>query len=250
MSYTMERWYSATGQRFSMRLYDGVPDEEDKDVVAQTAAMLSAGDVRVVLGEDKRVFKPILLGGGKVKGTPCFAAVVYQGDALTRCGYIGESFILECTALGLGTCWLGSSYKKAVAEENVTLKKGERIAAIIAYGKRGEGYIGRPRRTLASLTGLTQEQLIALPEWQQLSLSCARIAPSAVNAQPWEFRVEGDRLRVLRTSANFGFGKLDQGIAMLHMELGAAHGGRAGSWTAEDAAAVFSPAKTKTLPEI
>ena len=29
MSYTMERWYSATGQRFSMRKYAGAPESAD-----------------------------------------------------------------------------------------------------------------------------------------------------------------------------------------------------------------------------
>ena len=39
------------------------------------------------------------------------------------------------------------------------------------------------------------------------------------------------------------FGKLDCGIAMLHIELGAAHGGVFGEWTVSDDAqtAVFMP---------
>ena len=207
----------------------------------ETARMLSNDGVRLTLAADAHVFKPIFLGGGKVKGTPSFAAVVYKGDALMRCGYIGESFILECTALGLGTCWLGGSYKKNVATAHMKLGGEERIAAVIAFGKPGEAYAGRPRKTLAALTGLSQERLVALPEWQQLALSCARLAPSAINAQPWEFHVEGDRLAIVRTSANFGFGKLDQGIAMLHTELGAAHGGMSGSWAIEGETAAFTP---------
>ncbi|MDO5111073.1 MAG: nitroreductase family protein [Clostridia bacterium] len=241
MSYTMERWYSATGQRFSMRKYGGAPEEADMEALAQTAKMLSGDDVRLVMGEDARVFKPIFLGGGKVKGTPCFAALIYTGDDLLRCGYIGESFILECTALGLGTCWLGGSYKKGVATAHIKVNKDERMAAVIAFGKPGESYVGRPRKTLAALTGLSQEALIELPEWQQLALSCARLAPSAVNGQPWEFRVEGESISVVRTGANFGFGRLDQGIAMLHVELGAAHGGMSGSWAVKEDAATFSP---------
>lgn len=241
MSYTMERWYSATGQRFSMRKFGGAPEEADMRALEETARMLSGDGVRLSLGEDARVFKSIFLGGGKVKGTPCFAALIYKDDAMLRCGYIGESFILECTALGLGSCWLGASYKKSAAAEHIKLAKDERIAAVIAFGKPGEAYVGRPRKTLAALTGLSQAELIELPEWQQLALSCARLAPSAVNGQPWEFRVEDNRISVVRTSGNFGFGKLDQGIAMLHVELGAAHSGMSGSWAITEDAAVFTP---------
>lgn len=241
MSYTMERWYSATGQRFSMRKYAGAPESADLEALSQTARMLSGEDVRLSLGEDARVFKSIFLGGGKVKGTPCFAALIYKGDDLLRCGYIGESFILECTALGLGSCWLGASYKKSAAAAQMKLAREEKLAAVIAFGKPGEPYVGRPRKTLAALTGMTQEQLIALPEWQQLALSCARLAPSAVNGQPWEFGVDADSVSVTRTNGNFGFGRLDQGIAMLHAELGAAHSGVSGSWAVRGDTATFAP---------
>ncbi len=43
------------------------------------------------------------------------------------------------------------------------------------------------------------------------------------------------------TGGNFGFGMLDCGITMLHLELGAAHGGVAGDWTLDGDDAIFHP---------
>lgn len=240
MSYTMERWYSATGQRFSMRSYGGAPDAEDMEALEKAAEFLSGDSVRIVLCKNEKIFKPILLGSGRIKGTDCFAVVIQKGEEPARCGYIGESFILECTALGLGTCWLGMTYKKGAALKAAELKEGESAVCVIAFGKPGEAYVGRARRSLTELTGLSQDALMALPEWQQYALSCARLAPSAVNAQPWDFIVRGDELCIRRTGGNFGFGKMDQGIAMLHMELGASHASVAGHWRQEGETAVFT----------
>ena len=62
----------------------------------------------------------------------------------------------------------------------------------------------------------------------------ARLAPSAVNRQPWRF-VCGDRsisvsLDKKRDTYKISR-RLDCGIAMLHLELGARHAGAAGLWT-------------------
>ena len=89
---------------------------------------------------------------------------------------------------------------------------------------------GEKSKSLETLTGLDQAALQALPEWQQSALSCARLAPSAVNRQPWRFQPEGTGIRIVKTSGNFGFGGVDLGIAMLHMELGAAHCSVSGQW--------------------
>lgn len=244
MQHTMERWYSASGQRFSMRRYAGAPDAREWEELERMAEFLCGAGVRLVLGRQEGLFRSIFLGSGKVRGTDAFAALIQGGGAeLPRCGYVGESFVLECSAMGLGSCWLGGTYKKNLAVQSVALGQDERLVCVIAVGKPGESYVGRPRKSLCELTGLNRTQLMELPEWQQHALSCARLAPSALNAQPWRFLVEGESLAVERKGANFGFGALDQGIAMLHMELGASHAGVAGLWKQEGERAVFAAKK-------
>ncbi len=242
MTFNMERWHSATQARFSVRRYQAEPGEEELAALEEAAARISGRGVRILLGRDARLFKPMFLWYGKIAGAKRFAAFVAKADASPHSlGYMGEAFILEATALGVGTCWVGASYHKRMAQSLVPLEEGERIVAVTPLGIAAESYMGRPRKSLEELTGLTQEQLQALPDWQQSALSCARLAPSAVNRQPWRFSPNEKGIEVTQTGSNFGYGGVDLGIAMLHIELGAAHGSVSGAWQETDGSALFVP---------
>lgn len=235
----MERWYSVANQRFSVRKYAGDPSEKDLLALKECAQMLSTMGVRIVIGKGEEVFSPLFLGFGKVKGVSTFAAFISKEGKSEMLGYMGEAFILECTALGLGTCWLGGSFKGREVEKLIPLEEGEEVVCITPIGIPAEKYTMRPRKSLAKLTGLSQQELTDLPEWQQRALECARMAPSAINAQPWAFGVKKDRIAVETISQNYGYGKLDCGIAMLHVELGAAHAGVTGDWELSNHERVF-----------
>jgi hypothetical protein len=79
------------------------------------------------------------------------------------------------------------------------------------------------------------------PEWAVAAVETARLAPSAVNRQPWRFRLDDGRLIVAKDR---GFEtpkvtkRLDCGIAMLHLQLGALAEGIQGAWTDLDGADV------------
>ncbi len=240
MAFTMERWYSATKERFAVRSYKGEPSQGELEALEELAKALSGRGVRIALGYDKHAFSPILMGMGRVKGTSVFAAFISRDADMRSLGYLGEAFVLECTALGFGTCWLGIYNKKRV-KNAVSLLDGETLTCITPIGISKESYTPRPRKPLSLLTGLSDDVLRELPEWQKLALNCGRRAPSAVNAQPWKYTVEGERLSVTPTSSNYGYGLVDLGITMLHIELGAAHGGVAGEWSFENDDAVFTP---------
>ena len=71
------------------------------------------------------------------------------------------------------------------------------------------------------------------PGWMVPALEAARIAPSAVNRQPWRFRLEPDRITVSVDRPRFELGiskRLDCGIAMLHVEVAAMAEGVHGTW--------------------
>jgi len=71
------------------------------------------------------------------------------------------------------------------------------------------------------------------PGWVKSALEAARIAPSAVNRQPWRFRLEPDRITVSVDRPRFELGiskRLDCGIAMLHVEVAAMAEGVHGTW--------------------
>ena len=69
--------------------------------------------------------------------------------------------------------------------------------------------------------------------WQEKAIEAARIAPSAANRQPWRFVVGANSITVRVDDPRNGDiypKRLDFGIAMLHLELGARAAGKKGVW--------------------
>ena len=193
----------------------------------------------------KGVFKGIVGSYGKIKDTPAFIAFIgNMGSASVQeeVGYAGEGVILEATALGLNTCWVTGFFKPENVASLVEIKSNERVLAVtpVGYARRFESLeeklmtgFGRTHRRLPVsrlISGLSQDEL---PEWVRASIQAARLAPSAVNRQPWGFEVEDDSITVyVRTGGpEFSVSKrLDCGIAMLHIEVAAMSCGVRGEW--------------------
>lgn len=239
MGSSMERWYAAVDARYSVRVYDFDPTAAQLEALRAAADALSARGVRIDVVQDEAVFAGML--GGKIKGTSTFAALICAGARPETAGYIGEAFVLEATAMGLSTCWLGANFSKAGLKKAVPLAHEEKLVCVISAGKGAQAYTRRKRRSIEELTELTLEEFEALPQWKRTAIECAQRAPSAINAQPWSFDPAGEGIAVENTAWNFGWGKLDCGIAMLHVELGAAHCGISGEWREGKDQNIFVP---------
>jgi nitroreductase len=197
----------------------------------------------LVVDSSGKVFKGFTEAYGKIKGAPAFIAFIgdMAGDYIQeQVGYTGEGIILEATSLGLATCWIGGFFKPEVAASLVTLEDNERILAVtpVGYTSKHESFEERlmsgfgfnhRRRSLSSLvTGLQDA-----PDWARKAVETARLAPSAINRQPWKFHIEPDAIKIsLRTSGpEFNLSKrLDCGIAMMHIEVAARDSGINGEW--------------------
>lgn len=241
MDLNMERWYKAIKKRVSIRKYSCDPSKEEYEILKEAAECLSCDEARIVVGRKSGIFDPLI--GRTISGTNTFAAVISRGrdEDEYLAGTVGEAFILECTAMGLGTCWLGLSFNKQVASSCIKLKNGnEKIRCLISIGHFDEmPQNKRSRKTVYNITGLGEKAYARLPEWQRCAVEAGRLAPSARNVQPWEFDVLKDSIQVACVSRNFGYGALDCGIAMLHIEVGAAHCGVYGSWDIKDRLPLF-----------
>ena len=240
MDSTMERWYNAIKKRVSVRKYSGDPSKDEFELLKEIADYLSVDDARIVVGKKKKIFEPLI--GKTISGTNTYAAIISRGrdedDYIV--GTIGEAFALECTAMGLGTCWLGISYNKSLAKSCIKLKGREKIRALISVGHFTERPThARSRKTIYNLTGVDDLAIKKVPAWQRCAVEAGRLAPSARNFQPWEFDILKKSIQVACVSRNFGYGALDCGIAMLHIELGAAHCGVYGSWDIKDRLPLF-----------
>ena len=197
MDVSMERWYSAIKKRVSVRKYSGDPTKEEFEILKQIAEYLSSDEVRLVVGRKNGVFQPLI--GRTISGTDTYCAVITHGkeDEEYLAGTLGEAFVLECTAGGLGTCWLGLSYNKNVIAGSVKLKKNEKVRCVISIGHYTEKPAHkRSRKNLFELTGLDEKAYKKQPEWQRCAVEAGRLAPSARNAQPWEFDILNDSIQV------------------------------------------------------
>lgn len=228
----MKKWYDAAKHRVSVRRYTGGIDKNTFYELKDFASQLCNDEARIELRAKGGVLEnPFLLSFfGGVEGTNCFAAVIIKNDNDYMGGYLGEAFVLECTSRGIGTCWLGATYKRRAAKQYIQLGNGEKLIAVIAFGKMDEVPKAPVKKTAEQLTGLSSDVLKALPEWQQEAVRITKLAPSARNKQPWEIEIDENSVALYTNSSNFGYGDLDCGIAMLHLELGAAKFGIAGEW--------------------
>lgn len=232
----MTNWYEAAKKRSSIRNYSGkVPKDaffELKDVADNLANDYARIEFRAKNGVLFRLPLPSIFGG--VDGTNCFAAVIVRDNRKYMGGYVGEAFLLECVSRGYGTCWLGSGFKRGALMDYIDLDENEKVIALIAVGKPDEMPVAVEKKSIEQLIGLEREDYLALPRWQQEAVHIARLAPSARNRQPWELDISGDRIRIITNANNFGFSDVDLGIAMLHIELGAAKCGVYGDWEFEN----------------
>ena len=92
----------------------------------------------------------------------------------------------------------------------------------------GRNHRRKPLEEMVSGLGRTD-----WPQWIETALRAARIAPSAINRQPWRFHVEPDSITISVDNPRFTFGiskRLDCGIAMLHIEVAALDCGVRGRW--------------------
>jgi hypothetical protein len=180
---------------------------------------------------------------GKVTGAPHLLVVIADDGAHSQqhAGYTGEGCVLAATAAGLQTCWVGGFFDPAKVHSFVELADTERAVAVSPLGHA----VTRPSRNERMLVGVgrshTRKPLETIapgldatwPTWAREAVACARLAPSAVNRQPWRFRLEAGALTVERSPGPelpSVTKALDCGIAMLHAELGALHAGVTGRW--------------------
>ena len=211
-----ERYLAAISRRRSVRAYRRDPDVKQLSALNYAAARLALPGVRLVLGEAepgdlyrRLPFVETIHGSRRYAAVISDESVPFSG---IHAGFSGEALVLEAVSMGLGTCWV-AAFKRGGA--NVALEEGQRLRAVIALGVPEEG--GGPRKR-KKLTEICATDPSSWPLWAYNAAECVRIAPSALNLQPWRLAFAGHTLMLSPTRGN---ADLDIGIAMLHMGLGA-----------------------------
>ncbi|TFG58157.1 MAG: nitroreductase [Spirochaetales bacterium] len=204
---------------------------------------------------------------GMISGAPAFiiGAVVLSDMAMEDYGYCLEKIILQLTDLGLGTCWLGGTFRRSGFAEYLKPGENEVMPAITPVGypsdkpglkerviRKAIGARNRKPREELFFTGDPSSPVPVKPfasggngilKGYDAALEAVRLGPSASNKQPWRiFRAENEKVFrfFLKPTPGYGtfiknvsFQDLDLGIAMCHFELTAAEEGCSGSWQRE-----------------
>jgi nitroreductase len=241
-----ETWYAAIFKRRSRRTYSSKCIESEKlerlRAVCRDFRPFPGVRAELVLDSPERIFKGLVGRYGRVNGAPHYVAFVGDMGAPTvqeATGFMGEGIILEATALGLGTCWVGGFFHQEAVKRDLRLSENERVLSVTPVGypvpredlseRLLEGLAGSRRRK--PLETIVQKGKPS--SWTLQAIEAARRAPSARNRQPWRFRLQDKSIIVSedgKPSLSSISKRLDCGIAMLHLELGARAAGVTGRW--------------------
>lgn len=267
--------------RSSWRSYDGRPLEaEDRAPLAEFVAAPGpapfGGLVRLQLieasPEDRAELKRLVTYGW-IRGARTFlvGAVRRAPMDMEDYGYVFERAVLTATALGLGTCWLATSFNRSGFAARINLADDEILPAVSPIG-----YLPSSR-TLVDATTRFFARSKKRKRWEELffegdfatplaaeaagtyaeALEMVRLAPSASNRQPWRLVKEAGRdafhLFLSRSTVYSRFSlsfagadlqRMDMGIACCHFELTARELGLAGKWEVLEPPALDLPERT------
>lgn len=156
-------------------------------------------------------------------------------------GFILEKIILHLTDMGLGTCWLGGTFKRSDYSSLFRNDKQLVVPAItpVGYPQKSksirENMIrwGAKSDSRKPWNELFFEHHFGKPLTENLAgdfkipLEMLRLAPSASNKQPWRIVKQGNTFHfyLLETPGydkivkNIKLQRIDMGIAMLHFEI-------------------------------
>lgn len=142
------------------------------------------------------------------------ACVGPEDDTLEeRIGFWGEKVVLAAQCLGLNTCWAGTFQKNGVPAE---VKAGERLVIVIAVGYGENPGKQRKSKTAEQVSSVNGER----PAWFDYAVELALRAPTAINQQNFEIRLNADG-SVDFTDKGGPFSKVDLGIVRYHFTVGA-----------------------------
>lgn len=234
--------------RRSVRTFDGKPVDGGLLEKLQCCLEKAANPLGVPVGfellraTEHGLSSPVLSGAelyvcGRVKNVP---------DSQLAFGYSFEKLLLYAQSLGLGGVIIGGTMNRAAFERAMKLDSDELMPCVSPLGAAAEKMSVREvmmRKGVKADERLPFNELFfegsfAKPLSSEaagklsLPLEAVRLAPSAVNRQPWRVLLrDGAAHFYLRRGKGFGHSErldmqmIDMGIALCHFELSAEEAG-------------------------
>lgn len=141
--------------------------------------------------------------------------------SMMNAGFIMEQLSLYLTCKGIGSCFMGTP----IISRKYAWKDGKKLAILLAFGKPRGVAVRKP----SEFKRLELNQICIFKEqprqWMRQLLEVARLAPSALNTQPWRFLVYDSKIHIFSKKAGRGstgrLKELNFGIMFSHMLLAA-----------------------------
>lgn len=223
-------------QRTSVRTYIGEPihPELAEQIKRYIAGLQSpfGGKVRIELIQVDSGAEPVKLGTyGIISGAKDFLVLLYEDAPLAAqsAAYMFEQVVLFCTSLGLGTCWIGATFKKSDFATQARAQENEQLRIISPVGyptekrrllerimRRGAGSDSRKAFEALFFNGNFDQGLKAEDAGQyRQPLEMMRLSPSASNTQPYRAVLDKGNVHFYYRKLS-QFSDLDLGIGLCH----------------------------------
>lgn len=155
-------------------------------------------------------------------------------------GYSLERIVIELTRLDLGTCWIGGTFKRSDYRTILNTSEKETIPCITPVGYPAKRKTLRERLGLTLTNGGFRQDFSSLffeNDFQRpllfnaedkinQALEAVRLAPSAVNKQPWRVVKQDNKYhffilrdKLVGKTKSTDLQKVDLGIALAHFKL-------------------------------
>jgi len=250
-------------RRRSVRTYENRPLSPEirsqlNHYIATLSNPFSAEVTFALLDANKAENKTRLGTYGMIRGASEYiGSTVRQSEYdLEGLGYAFEKLILYAASIGLGTCWLGGTFKRSAFAEAFAVREGVLFPAITPVGWETAPRMAEKmmRRTVRADNRLPWELIFFKNDFRApldsagsnaggyaFPLEMVRLGPSASNKQPWravlrEGSVHFYEYKTPGYSDRFSYDiqRIDMGIAACHFHLTAIEKGIPGGIAVQD----------------
>ena len=233
--------------RRSVRTFSGEPLKDDDLCKIKEFAVKAENPYNLPIDwvylktEEHGLSSPVILGedtyiAGKMRRLP---------HAEEAFGFSFEKIVLFAESIGVGTTWIAGTMDRSSFEKAVSLGEDEVMPCVIPLGYPAKKMSVREtvmRKGIKAdcrlgFTELFFKESFGTPLTPETAgrlltaLNAVRLAPSAVNKQPWRAVVCDNRVHFYekrnktRAEGEWDIQKIDMGIALCHFELAAAECG-------------------------
>lgn len=223
--------------RRSVRKYSGEPlSEAEKKVIEDAIAAARSpfggrAEIHLLSTDSDSTFKPSTYGVITGARDYLTLSVADDRESYITGAFMMESVVLAATKAGLGTCWLGGTFKSSTFGD-ADSGRGLKLVAVVPVGRPAAsgGLVNRimravaksdARKALGEMFFVNNFDTPLPPDGPYIrELDMMRLAPSSRNCQPWRGLIRGNQIDFYCVTTS-PMNMLDMGIGLYHFDVAA-----------------------------